>query len=266
MLDLVRLIRIGLAVWGYLLWRLLRSQVGKAVCCALIHWPPLMILDEPMTGVDPASRREFWDILYQALSEGTTIVVSTPYMDDAERCTRAAGTRAVNRSAAATPDVVSYSLNIIHTSLKETLIMKRTIPIFVTLALSGGVLADDAHHPEKQTPQTQAPQTSTPPKPAHESAPAAKDGAAPGMPMMQEHMKQMQEQMAKIRAEKDPVKREKMVQEQMNAMEEHMKMMQGMMGHGAAGGMAPHMKEKNMKQEKMDQMNQNKQQSMPMKQ
>lgn len=65
-------------------------QKKLALCCALIHAPPLLILDEPTTGVDPVSRREFWDILYQALTEGTTIVVSTPYMDEAERCTRVA--------------------------------------------------------------------------------------------------------------------------------------------------------------------------------
>ncbi|MHB0926465.1 MAG: ATP-binding cassette domain-containing protein [Gallionellaceae bacterium] len=65
-------------------------QKKLALCCALIHAPPLLVLDEPTTGVDPVSRREFWNILYQALTEGTTIVVSTPYMDEAERCTRVA--------------------------------------------------------------------------------------------------------------------------------------------------------------------------------
>lgn len=63
-------------------------QKKLALCCALIHQPELLLLDEPTTGVDPVSRREFWDILYQALAAGTTIVVSTPYMDEAERCTR----------------------------------------------------------------------------------------------------------------------------------------------------------------------------------
>ncbi|MFY9268922.1 MAG: ATP-binding cassette domain-containing protein [Candidatus Manganitrophaceae bacterium] len=65
-------------------------QKKLALCCALIHQPPLLILDEPTTGVDPVSRREFWNILYQALIAGTTMVVSTPYMDEAERCTRVA--------------------------------------------------------------------------------------------------------------------------------------------------------------------------------
>ncbi|MFZ5862355.1 MAG: ATP-binding cassette domain-containing protein [Nitrospirota bacterium] len=65
-------------------------QKKLALCCALIHQPDLLILDEPTTGVDPVSRREFWNILYQALTAGATIVVSTPYMDEAERCTRVA--------------------------------------------------------------------------------------------------------------------------------------------------------------------------------
>lgn len=65
-------------------------QKKLALCCALIHQPELLLLDEPTNGVDPVSRREFWDILYEAMSDGTTIVVSTPYMDEAERCTRTA--------------------------------------------------------------------------------------------------------------------------------------------------------------------------------
>lgn len=65
-------------------------QKKLALCTALIHQPALLVLDEPTTGVDPVSRREFWALLYQALTEGTTIVVPSPYMDEAERCTRVA--------------------------------------------------------------------------------------------------------------------------------------------------------------------------------
>ncbi|MCL5025416.1 MAG: ABC transporter ATP-binding protein [Chloroflexi bacterium] len=57
-----------------------------ALACTLIHRPDLILLDEPTTGVDPISRREFWQILYGLLQEGITILVSTPYMDEAERC------------------------------------------------------------------------------------------------------------------------------------------------------------------------------------
>ncbi len=61
-----------------------------ALSCALIHTPKLLILDEPTTGVDPISRREFWKILYDLLAEGLTIVFASPYMDEAERASRVA--------------------------------------------------------------------------------------------------------------------------------------------------------------------------------
>jgi len=59
-----------------------------ALSCALIHRPEVLILDEPTTGVDAVSRREFWDMLKKIQKEGITIVVSTPYMDEAEMCDR----------------------------------------------------------------------------------------------------------------------------------------------------------------------------------
>lgn len=64
----------------------MKQKLG--LICALIHTPRLLFLDEPTTGVDPLSRRDFWVILYDLLKEGITILFSTSYMDEAERCNR----------------------------------------------------------------------------------------------------------------------------------------------------------------------------------
>lgn len=66
----------------------MKQKLG--LVCALIHTPRVLLLDEPTTGVDPVSRRDFWGILYDLREHGVTIVLSTAYMDEAERCSRLA--------------------------------------------------------------------------------------------------------------------------------------------------------------------------------
>jgi ABC-2 type transport system ATP-binding protein len=80
-----------------------------ALCCALVHRPRLLLLDEPTTGVDAVSRREFWDLLAQLKASGLTIVVSTPYMDEANRCDRIALVQRGRILAIDNPTAVSRS-------------------------------------------------------------------------------------------------------------------------------------------------------------
>jgi ABC-2 type transport system ATP-binding protein len=66
----------------------MKQKLG--LVCALIHRPKVILLDEPTTGVDPVSRRDFWRILYELVAEGVAILASTAYLDEAERCHRVA--------------------------------------------------------------------------------------------------------------------------------------------------------------------------------
>lgn len=77
-----------------------------ALCCALIHKPTVLFLDEPTTGVDPVSRKEFWDMLDRLKEQGITILVSTPYMDEAVRCDRIALMYAGRILSVDTPDAI----------------------------------------------------------------------------------------------------------------------------------------------------------------
>jgi ABC-2 type transport system ATP-binding protein len=77
-----------------------------ALSCALIHTPTVLFLDEPTSGVDPVSRRDFWKLLYQLLRQNVTILLSTAYLDEAERCTRLALLDRGKLLAAGTPEQV----------------------------------------------------------------------------------------------------------------------------------------------------------------
>jgi ABC-2 type transport system ATP-binding protein len=82
-----------------------------ALCCALVHRPEILLLDEPTTGVDAVSRREFWDLLGDLKRSGMTIVVSTPYMDEATRCDRVALMQRGRLLATDTPQRIAGSLD-----------------------------------------------------------------------------------------------------------------------------------------------------------
>src|SRR3954466_10551733 len=80
-----------------------------ALCCALVHRPEMLLLDEPTTGVDAVSRREFWDLLGDLKRGGLTVLVSTPYMDEANRCDRVALTQHGRLLAVDSPDAIARS-------------------------------------------------------------------------------------------------------------------------------------------------------------
>jgi len=86
----------------------MKQKLG--LVCALIHTPKVLLLDEPTTGVDPVSRRDFWAILYQLRDQGVTIVMSTAYMDEAQRCSRLALLHAGEVRDCATPDALKRNL------------------------------------------------------------------------------------------------------------------------------------------------------------
>src|SRR5690349_14369573 len=82
-----------------------------ALCCALVHRPDILFLDEPTTGVDAVSRREFWELLGTLKATGLTIIVSTPYMDEATRCDRIALMQQGRILAIDTPEQITRSFD-----------------------------------------------------------------------------------------------------------------------------------------------------------
>jgi drug efflux transport system ATP-binding protein len=81
-----------------------------ALACTLVHEPKVLLLDEPTTGVDPVSRREFWKLLSEFLATGLTIVMATPYLDEAERCARVALLHDGHLLAVDTPEALRQRL------------------------------------------------------------------------------------------------------------------------------------------------------------
>ncbi|MEH1948799.1 MAG: ATP-binding cassette domain-containing protein [Nostoc sp.] len=115
-----------------------------ALCCVLISQPQVLLLDEPTTGVDPVSRREFWDVLAQLSAAGMTIVVATPYLDEAERCHRVALMYEGQIQKIGTPAALRSSLALhrleVHTSnlqLSEQVLLQTAQPNIVDVQTFG---------------------------------------------------------------------------------------------------------------------------------
>ncbi len=83
----------------------MKQKLGLA--CALIHTPQLLLLDEPTNGVDPVSRKEFWNLLYKLVEDGLTIIMTTAYLDEAERCHRLAFMENGKITARGTPEEIT---------------------------------------------------------------------------------------------------------------------------------------------------------------
>jgi len=86
----------------------MKQKLG--LCCALIHQPEVLLLDEPTFGVDPVSRRDLWLIIHEMVSRGTTVIVSTAYMDEAERFDRVALLHRGKLQAVDTPDALQENM------------------------------------------------------------------------------------------------------------------------------------------------------------
>lgn len=104
-----------------------------ALAATLLHEPEVLLLDEPTTGVDPVSRREFWQILYDLHRAGKTVVVATPYMDEAERCTRVALMHQGRVLIVDTPSALKAQL---HGTVLEVLASPRRAALAVARALA----------------------------------------------------------------------------------------------------------------------------------
>lgn len=124
-----------------------------ALSCALIHRPDILILDEPTTGVDAVSRVEFWEMLSGLKKEGITIIVSTPYMDEALKCDRIALIQAGRIFGVDSPEAIRSSYGrklfaVAHPDKYRLLLTLRTVPFVITTEPFGEAvhvtMADDA--------------------------------------------------------------------------------------------------------------------------
>jgi ABC-2 type transport system ATP-binding protein len=133
----------------------MKQKLG--LICALIHTPQILFLDEPTTGVDPLSRRDFWLILYDLLKEGVTILFSTSYLDEAERCSRIGLIYQGNLLVADTPSAVKARiggtiLELRMENRQKGMKLLEGIELIRSLVLSGDkihILVDDPQKSER---------------------------------------------------------------------------------------------------------------------
>ena len=138
----------------------MKQKLG--LICALIHTPQVLFLDEPTTGVDPLSRRDFWVILYDLLKEGVTILFSTSYLDEAERCSRIAliyeGEILIADTPSAVKSQVQGTIMELRTeNLQRGMKILEGIKIIRNLVLSGDkihVLVDDSEEARRVIAET----------------------------------------------------------------------------------------------------------------
>ena len=132
-----------------------------ALACALIHTPRIIFLDEPTTGVDAVSRRDFWKILSSLLRSGITIVMTTPYMDEAERCTRIGLLSGGRLLAADTPQGIKGLMRgtvveIICPEIRRGYAVLKAVPGVHEVQLFGDRLNAVVFDPEKEIPRIEA--------------------------------------------------------------------------------------------------------------
>jgi len=132
-----------------------------ALACTLVHTPRLIFLDEPTTGVDPVSRRDFWAILSALLREGTTIVMSTPYMDEAERASRVGLLAGGRLLAADTPGAVKRLMRgtvveIVSPEIRRAFGILKALPGVREVQLFGDRLNAVVDDPDAEVPRIEA--------------------------------------------------------------------------------------------------------------
>ena len=132
-----------------------------SLCCALIHTPEVLLLDEPTFGVDPISRRDLWLILHEMVASGVTVVVSTAYMDEAERCDRVALLDKGRVIALDTPEALQASLPVTVVAVRTSdprraAAVLAAVPCVARASLFGDVVHASIVDPEHDCPEAEA--------------------------------------------------------------------------------------------------------------